>query len=70
MKSLIFPYTCLALLSIIIIVCVCRISQIEREIDRLERTPVEVLFELCGNGAPLIKDSRPYMVVCVPMIER
>lgn len=29
--------------------------------------PVEVIFELCGNGAPLVKDGKMYMVVCVPM---
>lgn len=31
------------------------------------RDPVKVMFELCGNGAPLVKDGKMYMVVCVPM---
>jgi hypothetical protein len=31
---------------------------------------VEVLFELCGNGAPLVKDGEMYMVVCIPMDKR
>jgi len=29
--------------------------------------PVEVIFELCGNGAPLVKDGKMYMVYCAPM---
>jgi hypothetical protein len=31
---------------------------------------VELLFELCGNGAPLVKDGEMYMVVCIPMNKR
>jgi hypothetical protein len=27
---------------------------------------VELLFELCGNGAPLVKDGQVYTVVCIP----
>jgi len=63
-----FPYVCLAILAVMIIGFIIRVSELEREIDRLERTPVEVLFELCGNGAPLVKDGKMYMVVCVPMV--
>jgi hypothetical protein len=31
---------------------------------------VELLFELCGNGAPLVKDGETYMVVCIPTNKR
>ena len=31
---------------------------------------VELLFELCGNGAPLANEGELYMVVCIPMEEK
>jgi hypothetical protein len=40
------------------------------KIDGCNQPSVEVLFELCGNGAPLVKDGEMYMVVCIPMDKR
>ena len=38
------------------------------ECEQNTQPEVELLFELCGNGAPLVKDGEMYMVVCIPMM--
>jgi hypothetical protein len=40
------------------------------ECNRNTQPEVELLFELCGNGAPLVKDGEMYMVVCIPINKR
>lgn len=29
--------------------------------------PIDVIFELCYHGAPIIRNGLPYMVNCTPM---
>lgn len=53
------------LLPLIFIIVIARFSgytEAPKPVD-----PVETLFDLCGNGARLIKDGVTYVVVCVPV---